>query len=91
MNYNFKTPNDIARTVSKNFRNARKSMKISIKELSKRSGVSYSSIRRFEKNAQISFISLIKIASILNMENQIENLFPEPMPTTIEEVLATNK
>lgn len=85
------TPNTIAQQVAKNFRNARKKMKITIKELSERSGVSYSSIRRFEKTGEISFMSLIKIASILNMENQIAGLFPEPMPTTIEEVLATNR
>ena len=85
------TPNTIAQQVAKNFRNARKKMKITIKELSERSGVSYSSIRRFEKTGEISFMSLIKIASILNMENQIADLFPQPMPTTIEEVLATNR
>lgn len=85
------TPNSIALDVAKNFRNARKKMKITIKELSERSGVSYSSIRRFETKGEISFVSLIKIASILNMESQIANLFSEAMPTSIEEVLATNR
>lgn len=85
------TPNTIALKVAKNFRDARKKMKISVRELSERSGVSNSSIRRFEASGEISFVSLIKIASVLNMENQIAALFPEAMPTSIEEVLATNR
>lgn len=85
------TPNIIALKVASNFRDARKKMKISVRELSERSGVANSSIRRFESTGEISFVSLIKIASILNMENQIATLFPEAMPTSIEEVLATNR
>lgn len=87
----FNTPNTIATQVAKNFRNARKKMKISVRELSERSGVSNSSIRRFESSGEIAFLSLIKIASVLNMENQIAALFPEAVPTSIEEVLATNR
>lgn len=82
-------PKDITINVANNFRKNRKKQKITIKELSKRSGVSYSSIRRFEKNGEISFISLVKIASILNMEDQINELFEEALPTTIAEVLAS--
>ena len=44
----------------------RKELKISQRELSKRSGVSYASIRRFESMGEISFTSLLKIASVLN-------------------------
>lgn len=87
----FKTPTSIAENVAENFRNARKVMHITIKELSSRSGVAYSTIKRFEATGNISFVSLIKIASVLNMENQINELFPEPMPTNIQEVIAMNE
>ena len=43
----------------------RKLMKITQKQLSKKSGVSYGSIRRFETTGDISLMSLIKIASAL--------------------------
>lgn len=91
MTENNNTPNDIAKKVAHNFRNSRKKMKISMCELSNRSGVSYSSIKRFEYTGQISFVSLIKIASVLNMEDQILGLFPEPMPTSIEQIIEGNK
>lgn len=86
-----KTPIGIAREVAQNFVISRKRNKITIKELAERSGISYSSIRRFEKLGEISFVSLIKIASVLNLEDQLITLFSESVPTTIEEVLATNR
>ena len=46
-------------------RERRKELKISQKELSQKSGVSYASIRRFESTGEISFNSLLKIASVL--------------------------
>lgn len=86
-NIKFNTPNNIANTVASNFRNARKASHITMKELSNRSGVPYSSIKRFEYSGQISFVSLIKIASVLNMEDQILKLFPEPVPTNIDQII----
>lgn len=53
----------------------RKELKISQKELSKRSGVSYASIRRFESLGEISFTSLLKIASVLNALEDFCTLF----------------
>ena len=44
----------------------RRAMKISQRELAKRSGVSYASIRRFETTGEISFTSLLKVALALD-------------------------
>jgi predicted transcriptional regulator len=46
------------------FKSRRKEAKISQTELSKRSGVSFASIRRFEKIGEISLSSLVKIAML---------------------------
>lgn len=59
----------------------RKAMKISQKELAKRSGVSYASIRRFESTGEISFFSLIEIANALDCLDEFNELF-KPNPIT---------
>ena len=53
----------------------RKSKKISQQRLSILSGVSYASIRRFEKTGDISLSSLVKLALALNLYDDLDNLF----------------
>lgn len=53
----------------------RKELKISQKELAKISGVTYSSIRRFEETGDISLASLLKIANGLDCLEDFEHLF----------------
>lgn len=53
----------------------RKEIKMSQKELAKRSGVSYGSIRRFEISGEISLSSLLKIASTLGYLSDFNLLF----------------
>lgn len=66
----------------------RKSKKISQKRLSAISGVSYASIRRFEKTGEISFSSLIKIAFSMRLYDDLDNLFKiNKTYTSIEEAL----
>lgn len=64
----------------------RKRMKITQKELSKRSNVSYASIRRFESTGEISFISLIKIAGALDCLEDFESLFSNKKITSVKEI-----
>ena len=84
------TPLDIAKHVAETFRSVRKSRKITIRELSERSGVSYSSVKRFEHTGEISFLSLIKIASVLNLEDGIRSLFEDLPPQSIEDIIHGN-
>jgi len=81
------TPNEINRIVAQNIVNLRKRKKITQKELAKRSGVSYASIRRFESEGEISLLSLSKIAIILDVSDELENLFTEVPFESIEEML----
>jgi transcriptional regulator with XRE-family HTH domain len=45
------------------------------KELARRSGVSYGSIKRFETKCEISFHSLVKLAFYLDCLDGVDNLF----------------
>lgn len=82
-----KTPNEINRIIAENVVKLRKRKKISQKELSKKSGVSYASIRRFETEGEISLSSLTKIAIALDVSDELETLFTEVPFDSIEEVI----
>ena len=85
------TPAEMALSAAERFRSLRKRKKISIKTLSERSGVAYSTLRRFESSGEISFIALIKIASVLDCDDQINTLFSNTVPSSIEEILRENR
>lgn len=85
------TPAEMALSAAERFRSLRKRKKISIKTLSEQSGVAYSTLRRFESNGEISFVALIKIASVLDCDDQINTLFSNTVPSSIEEILRENR
>ena len=82
-----KTPNEINRIIAENVVKLRKRKKISQRELSKKSGVSYASIRRFENEGEISLLSLTKIAIALDASDELEELFTDVPFASIEEVI----
>ena len=63
----------------------RKELKYTQKELAKRSGVSYASIRRFETTGDISLASLIKIAHAMNCLEDFNNLFKYEQITNLKD------
>ena len=85
------TPYEMAAGAAKRFRKVRTAKKVTMKELSERSGVPYSTIRRFESTGDISFLSLIKMASALGEDQEITGLFADTVPQTIEEVIRGNR
>ena len=85
------TPAEMALSAAERFRSLRKRKKISIKTLSEQSGVAYSTLRRFESSGEISFVALIKIASVLDCDDQINTLFSNTVPSSIEEILRENR
>ena len=64
----------------------RKEMKITQRELSKRTMVSYASIRRFETTGEISLKSLLKLADALDYLEDFEKLFKRKTLTNLEEL-----
>ena len=63
----------------------RKELKLTQKELSKRSGVSYGSIRRFESSGEISLTSLLKIANAINCLEDFKELFKYEQITNLKD------
>ncbi len=70
-----KLPSDILMETAEKHRKLRKARKWSQIELAKRSGVSLSSIKRFEQTGKISFVSLLKLAHVLGRLKDFEALF----------------
>ena len=78
--------------IAKRFISIRKRMKVSQQRLSELSGVSYASIRRFEKSGDISLASLVKIMMALQLYDDIDNLFKDNhVYSSIEDVINERK
>jgi len=62
----------------------RKEQRLSQQALAKRSGVSFGSIKRFERFGEISLASLLRLAQTLGCEKDFDYLFQEhSLPQTI--------
>lgn len=78
--------------IAKRFVTIRKNRKVSQQRLSILSGVSYASIRRFEKTGDISLSSLVKLALSLQLYDDLDNLFKNHQEyKTIEEIINDQK
>lgn len=67
------------------FRKRRKEAGYTQKELARRTNVSYASIRRFETTGEISFVSLVNLASALDLLDDFYSLFKNPIVKDIRE------
>lgn len=85
------TPYEMAIGVAERYRNIRKAKKITLKEVTERSGVPYSTIRRFESKGEISFLAFVKIVSAIGEDDAITGLFSDHVPASIEEVIRANR
>jgi len=84
------TPADLGISIAQNLRVRRKSLNLSMSGLSKLSGVSFGSVRRFEETGEISLMSLLKIAIVLDCVNEFEQLFKQSKPGSIREIIDGN-
>lgn len=64
----------------------RKELKLSQKLLAQKSGVSYASLRRFESTGDIAFVSLLKIARVLNCLEDFNALFSRKIITNLKDL-----
>ena len=85
--YVWETPEEINLNLAGRFSLIRKRRKISQERLGEMSGVSYGSIKRFERTGQISLLSLTRLAVALDCADEIRRLFSEVPYRNIEEVL----
>lgn len=82
-----RTNSEYAILIAQNMRKKRKAMHWTQKELSLRSGVAYASLRRFEETGNISLISLIQLARVLDSLDDFEQLFSKKHYSSIEDVI----
>lgn len=81
------TAAEIIAEVSRDMKRLRRNMKINQKTLAEMSGVSLGSIKRFERQSEISFHSLARIAVILGCEDTLMKLFKKRYYASIQDVI----
>ncbi len=91
INLNQKTAPEIAAEISERIKKRRKENHFTQEELARRSGVSFASYKRFEQKNEIEFLSLIKIAIALNLENDFDSLFTRKQFLSIEDLITSEK
>lgn len=82
-----KTAREIAAETAARVKRRRKEAHLTQKELAARSGMSYSSYKRFEQTGEISFTSLIAIGIALRKESDFDQLFEKRGYSSIDEVI----
>ena len=87
----WETAEEMDEQLAQRVKRIRKRKKLSQQELSKRSGVSYGSIKRFEATGMISLLSLTKLAVALGCSGEITQLFRGIPYESIEEVINENR
>ncbi len=87
----WETAEELNETLAQRLKGIRKLSKLDKNQLSKRSGVSYGSLKRFETTGQISLLSLTKLALALGCGDEIRNLFASVTYGSVEEVIREQK
>lgn len=85
--YIWETAEEINEKLAQRIKGIRKRKSISQEQLSRLSGVSFGSIKRFENTGKISLLSLTKLAIALNCADEIRELFTNVPYQSIEEVI----
>lgn len=84
-------PHAIARKIAERMRRKRLTLNISQNSLSKKSGVSLGSLKRFENKYEISLKHLLQLALALDTMNEFNKLFPDYNYQSIDELLNMKK
>lgn len=87
----WETAEEMNQKLADRVRNIRRRRSISQERLSRMSGVSFGSIKRFETTGKISLLSLTKIAIALDCGDEIRNMFQQIPYRNIEEVIRESR
>lgn len=82
----FKTEQEISLEIAGRIRAVRVSRGFTQRQLSERAGLSLGSYRRFEQTGRIEFVSLIRVAQVLQLDGDFEALFDRPPVRSLDEV-----
>lgn len=80
------SPGEITLRVGSNARAARLAQNLSRKTLSQMSGVSESTIKRFESSGQVTLDALVLMANALGCTQQLVELFAQEAPMSISDI-----
>lgn len=82
-----KTPKESCQIIAKNERAQRKARNLSMEKFAEISGVSLGSLKRFENMGEISLVSLLKLAIVLDCAEEFEQLFVKEHIMSIQEII----
>ncbi len=95
MSIELKTPQDLQREIATRFKARRLAMNLTQEGLATRSGVSWSSLKRFERTGLIALDSLLKIALVLDCLSDFDKVGREGPRTistqSLDEILSETK
>ena len=74
------SPNEVQARIAERFKARRLAIDMPQQELTRRSGVPLSTLKRFEREGLISLDSLLRLATVLNCLEDFERLAAEPVP-----------
>ena len=83
---NFYTPAEVKSSIARKAKNVRLQKHLTRRTLALMSGVSLSSIKRFETTGQVSLTNLLKIANALGVLDDFNSLFEANEPQTLAEL-----
>jgi transcriptional regulator with XRE-family HTH domain len=91
MRFDLKTTDEIAHTLAKRLKELRLQKKWKRSTLAERSGVSESSLRRFEQTARISLENLLKLMAVLGRLDEMDKLLHPPAVVSIDDLETRKK
>ena len=84
MSLSLKTPQEISLEIASRLKDRRLAQNLTQAGLAARAGMSTPSLKRFEKTGEIAFVSLLKIALVLDCLDECEELFAiRPKPASL--------
>jgi transcriptional regulator with XRE-family HTH domain len=81
------TPNSVLLSLAAKEKKRRKERQLTQLALAKATGVSYGSIKRFERTGEISVLSLLALASVLGALSDFDSVFSHKVYLSIEDVI----
>src|SRR5574344_3135682 len=91
LSVNEETADKLCRMVADRVRQRRLEMNFTQTRMAQKAGVNISTYRRFESTGEIAFLNLVKIATALNMTEDIHHLFSQRKYGSIDEVINADK
>ena len=82
---------DVQQRVAQRLKEARLSANLTQQGLASRAGVSLGSLKRFERDGEISLKGLVQLAFALRMEGEIAALFQQKPSASLDSLLEQSK